>query len=202
MKPPIPRIDILRLARRAHLKPRHRRLRPIIRNAPRNREPRPAVRAINKRIPIPPIPHIQHLPQAIPARSRIRRNLRTHLPTGIAGNNPKSHHSPRFHLLHRHRLNRRQRRNLHRQPAQKLLHPHPLPFNLHHHPTGPIAHLSTQLQLRRKAVNVRTKPHPLHHPSDLHPPTNHPVIIRLRPNPHDRASSHRPPHHAETHHGR
>ncbi len=181
MKPSIPRIVILRLARRAHPEPRHRRLRPIIRKAPRNREPRPTVRAINKRIPIPPIPRIPHLPQTIRTRRRVRRNLRAHLPAGIARNNPKSHHPARFHRLHRHRLNRRQRRNLHRQPAQKLLHPPPLALNLHHHPTGPIAHLAAQLQLRRQAINVRTKPHPLHHPSDPHPPTNHPVIIRQSP---------------------
>ena len=80
MESSVRRIVILRLASRAHREPRHRSLRPVIRNPPRNREPRPAIGAIQKRIPEPPVLRIQQLPQTILASRRIRRYPRRHAP--------------------------------------------------------------------------------------------------------------------------
>ena len=75
----IQRVVILRLAQRAHGELRHRGLRPVIRNAPRDREARSAVGAVEKGIAIAPVRGIKQLSQAIQARRRIRRNAGTDL---------------------------------------------------------------------------------------------------------------------------
>ena len=78
MEPPIRGIVVFRLAGRAHGEPRHRGLRPVIRNAPRDCESRAAVGAVQKWIPVAAVLWVKQFPQAIRAGRRIRRNSGAH----------------------------------------------------------------------------------------------------------------------------
>ncbi len=94
VKAPIQRIVVFRLARRAHGELRHRGLRPVIGNPPRNREARPAIGAVQKRIAIPAVRRIEQLAQAIRAGRRVGRNPGAHLALHLAGDNPESRSRP------------------------------------------------------------------------------------------------------------
>ncbi len=119
METPVSRVVVLRLAGRAHLETRHRGLRPVVRNAPRDREPRPAVGAVQERIAIAPVGGIEQLAQTVGAGGRIRRNPRAHLPAHLAGHNPEPRLSLWRRLADRHRVDPRQRRSLRAQPRAK-----------------------------------------------------------------------------------
>jgi hypothetical protein len=169
MKSPVPRIVVLRLARRAHLESRHRSLRPVVRNPPRNREPRPAVGAVQKRIAVPPVRRIQQLPQAIRARRRIRRNPRAHPPQHLAGNNPESRlsQSPPTPAPQSNRSAPAAAPPP--QPRQKRLHPLRRPLNLNRHAIRIVPDEPRQPLLLRQPVNKRPEPHSLHHAAHHHP---------------------------------
>ena len=74
MKPSIARVHVFRPAFVAQFKRSHRRALPVIRRPSNNRQPRPAVGAIDKREEIPPIFGIEKIHQAFVAGRHIRRN--------------------------------------------------------------------------------------------------------------------------------
>ena len=163
MEAPVQRIVVFPLALRAHGKRCHRGLRPVIRNAPRDGEARPAVGAVQKRIAIAPVLGVKELPQAIRARSRIRRNPGAHTAQHLAGNDPKTRISDKGQLAHRDRVDPRQRRRLGAQPGEKRLHTLLGPFDLNGQPIGIVADKPRQPLLQGQMIDKRTKPHPLHH---------------------------------------
>ncbi len=193
MESPAQRIVVFRLASGAHLEPRHRSLRPVVRNPPCNRESRTAVGAIQKRIAVAPVLRVQQLPQTVPASCRIRRNPGAHRPQNLAGNNPEPHLAYRRHIPGHNRIDPRQRRRLRAQPVEKGLHSLLRPLNLNGHAVRIVADKPRQPLLKRKPVNKRPEPYPLHHSAHQHrPPHFVPFSIWLGFFSQNRASHRRP----------
>ena len=70
---PVERVVIFRLAGRAHLERRHRRVGPVVGDVLNDGEARPAVRAVSEGVAIAPVGRIENLRQAVVARRHIRR---------------------------------------------------------------------------------------------------------------------------------
>src|SRR4051812_17692231 len=86
---PILNIVIFTLTIGAQLKSLHRRVRPIIGQALDYAETRPAARAIQKRIAIPPIVRIRQLATAFGARCQVRHDPRDTVAGHVAVPNPE-----------------------------------------------------------------------------------------------------------------
>ena len=76
MESPVERLVILALAPRAHREFLHRRVLAIVGELLDDRKPRPAVRAVDKRVAVSPIVGVHKLAGAILARCQIGRNER------------------------------------------------------------------------------------------------------------------------------
>ena len=71
---PIARIVVLGAAALAHREPRHRRQRPVVGDAPHDREARPAVGAVDERIAVAAIAGVEKLGEAVGAGRRVGRD--------------------------------------------------------------------------------------------------------------------------------
>src|SRR5262249_291982 len=72
----IQRVVIFRLARTAHSEWRHRRVRTVIGNIAHNREPRPAVRAVDKWIPVTAVLSVEQVQGTVRGSRYILRKQR------------------------------------------------------------------------------------------------------------------------------
>ena len=72
----VERVLVLGLARVAHDEARHRRQRPVVGDPADDREARPAVRAVQKRIAVAAVGRVGELGEAVLARRRVRRDGR------------------------------------------------------------------------------------------------------------------------------
>jgi hypothetical protein len=77
---PVERVFVFGAAVRAHREGRHRRLRAVVGEVPRDREARPAVRAVCKRIAPAPVLRIEHFLEARLAHRRVGRDGRPDVP--------------------------------------------------------------------------------------------------------------------------
>src|SRR6266567_4359684 len=80
----IQRVVVLPLALVAHREGRHRGLRAVVGNAARDREPRTAVGAVQKRITITAIARVKQFAEAIGASSRVCGNSGAYTPKHLA----------------------------------------------------------------------------------------------------------------------
>ena len=115
------RVVVLRLARRAHREPGHRRQRPVVGDAAHDREPRAAVRAVDERVPEAPVARIAQLREAVRARRGVRRHQRRRRPAGGPGDR-EARVPARVDVDRPHRLDDRERRRLVAQRGQEPVH--------------------------------------------------------------------------------
>ena len=167
---PVRGVVVLPLAGRAHGKLRHRGLRPVVGNAPRNGEARPAVGAVQKRVAEAAVRGVEQLPQAIRAGRRIGRNSGAHLACNLTGNNAKLRPPGKGQFPHRDRVDARQRRRLGAQAAEKGLHALLRSLDFDRHSAGIVADKPRQALFLRQPVDKRPKSHPLHHSAHQHAP--------------------------------
>ena len=84
VKPAVGGILVFRRAARAHGEARHRGQRPVVGHVPDNREPRPAVGAVDERVAEPAVGRIGEFPQAVIAGGGIGRDQGGALPGRVA----------------------------------------------------------------------------------------------------------------------
>jgi hypothetical protein len=87
VKAAVQRIFVLGLARRTHRKHGHRGLRTVVGNAPRNREARAAVGAVDEGIQVTTVVWIKQLPKTIGADSDVGGNQSLYLLSASGGEN-------------------------------------------------------------------------------------------------------------------
>jgi len=76
VEPAVQRVVVLRLARPAHPEPRHRRARPVVRQAMEDRETRAAVGAVGERVAEATVRRVEQLAQAVGTRGDVRQHER------------------------------------------------------------------------------------------------------------------------------
>ena len=82
---PVARVLVLRPAGGAHLEARHRRERTVVGDAAHDREPRPAVRAVDERVAVAAVAGVPQLGQAVRARRGVGRHERVGAAVTLAG---------------------------------------------------------------------------------------------------------------------
>ena len=166
MEAPVQRVVVLPLAGRAHGELRHGGLWPVIRNAARNGEARPAVGAVQERISIAAVVGVQQFPLAIRAGGRIRGNSRADPAHNLTGNDMESCTAGlcpgKGQFAHHNRVDARQRRRLAAQTHEKRGHSRWWPLNLDGHTIGIVSNQPRQALFDCQPIDKRTKPHPLH----------------------------------------
>jgi len=166
MEAPVARIVVLRLASRTHLEPSHRGLWPVVGNAARDGEPRPAVGAVQKWIPVAPVGRVKQLAQAVWASRRIRWNPSAHPAQNLAGNDLKARIAGRRQLTRSNGIDSGQRRSLGAQALQKRFHTICRPLNLDRHAIRIVANEPGQALFQRQPVDKRSEPNALHYAAD------------------------------------
>ena len=126
----IERVLVLGAARLAHLESGHRRQRPVVGDSLDDREPRPAVGAVDEGVAESAIARVEELGEAVLAGRGVRRDRSARLTPGLALEDPEPALSARRQLLRHDAVDRRQRRRLRRpgargNPTRRAAHPRP-----------------------------------------------------------------------------
>jgi hypothetical protein len=163
MEAPVSRVVVFRLASRAHRELRHGGLRPVVGNTARDREPRPAVGAVQEGIPVAPVAWVQQFAQAVRASRGIGWNPgayrpQTSLTTIRKPNSPVAANS-RTATESIRASGGASLRNRFRNASTRVS----LPLDLDGHPVGIVADEARQALLQGQPVDKRAESYALHH---------------------------------------
>ena len=160
-------VVVLALAGGAHRERGHRRLRPVVGEAPRDREARPAMRAVEKGVTVPAVPGVEALGEARQARGRVRADARRH-PCGLraradvegalAGGS--------WHAQDAEVVDARERRELGAEGMQEAL--GRVPLDLEEDACVVVVHPPREAVPIREAEHERAKPDTLDEPGHAH----------------------------------
>ena len=150
----------------AHGKFRHGGVGPVIGQRPQDGKPRPAVGAVDERVPVPAVGGIVQLCQTGRAGGKVGGGQRLGSPGGAGQNDKPRIPAAAGQRLHLHLLHHRQRWRLGSDLADKPLDGVPAALQLQLHPGGGVAGPAGQVFPQGQPVQKRPEPHPLHNAGD------------------------------------
>ena len=143
----VERVLVLGPAALAHVEGGHRGQRAVVGDAGDDRKAGPAVGAVREGVAMAPVGGIEDLGEALGAGGEVRGD------EGLRGSpsprleDPELALAPRRRGLHRHRLDRRQRRRVGAQPREQLVDRGGRALDLEHHPALVVQHPAAERQL-------------------------------------------------------
>ena len=169
VKATIGRVVILPPAFVAHLEARHRRGRPVVGDAGDDREPRPAVGAVDERVAVPAIRGVEQLRQALPAGGRVGGHRSVGRAAPRADHDPEAGFAERGHRLGPDALDLGQRRRFPLDASHEALHRVGLALNFEQDAVLVVEHVAGQPLLVREPVGEGAKTHTLDRALDTGP---------------------------------
>ena len=160
------RVFILTPALRAHPEFLHRRVRPVVRQGAYDREPRSAIRAVGKRIPVAAVPRVGDFGKAVRAGGNVGEDKRSRLSRCRALEYLKSRESGGVKKHGLHALYRCEGRLLRAEPEYECVERTPFAFRFDEYARGRIEYPSRQSEFGRKAVDKGAESDPLYSAAD------------------------------------
>ena len=146
----VERVLVLAAAVGTEREPGHRGVGPVVRNRADDREARPALRAVDERIPVAAIGRVEELAQAVVARRDVGRDQRR--PSGShAVDDPELGLADRGQRLGRHRLDPGERGRAFLQRDREAI--ELIAFDLDQHPVAVVQHVAAKAVLAGEAVD-------------------------------------------------
>ena len=158
---PVGWIVVLRRAQLAHRERRHRGARTVVGNIADDREPWPAVGAVDERVAEPPVARISELGQAVRAGRGVGGDERPPTGTGLARRDRERGGAVRPHGRRGDPLDPRQRGRVAGQGGQEFLDHRRGPLDLSEHPVGVVADHAAEPEAGGERVHERTEADPL-----------------------------------------
>ena len=163
VEPAIGRVVVLRGARRAQGEARHRGQRAVVGNVAHDREPRPAVRAVDERVAEPTVAGVGQLGQAVGAGRAVGRDQRRAASAGLARHNAETDAAAGLDGRRPHRVDPRQRRRLLLKQREEIADVRRRSLDLDEDAGRVVAHLPGQPEPGGQRVDERAEAHPLDH---------------------------------------
>ena len=177
MEAAVARVVILGRAALAHLERCHGGERPVVGDAPHDREARPAVGAVGERVAVAAVGLVPQLGQAVGAGGRVGRDQRLALPARPAGHDREPLLPHRRHGPGGDPLDDGQRRRLGLQGPEELGHRAVVPLDLDEDAPGVVADEAGEVEPGGEAVDERPEADALNDPLDADP-CSHPAAGR------------------------
>ncbi len=172
VEPPITGVVILLRTRRAERERPHRRVRTVVREAAGDREPWPAVGAIDERVAVAAIGRLVQLAQAIRAHGDVGRDERATARACLALDDAEPARADHDDRLRLHRVDAGERRALGDQPSLERGHIRRVALDLDEHPVGVVADMAVEAEPCGQPVDVRPEAHALHDTTNPYPVAN------------------------------
>ena len=164
METAIPRVLVLAPAIRAHREPRHGGERPVVGNVADDREPRPAVCAVDERMAKAPISRVKQLSKAVVAGRGVRGDQGLTLPGRVALDDRETNAAGRADDLGIDAVDDRQWGGVALQRGQEAIQLPRIPLDLDEDPGGVVADETGETARRCQTVDKGAEPDALHHP--------------------------------------
>ena len=137
---------VLALAVGAHREPGHGGVGPVVGDVAHDGEARPAVGAVDERVPVTPVGGVEQLAQAVGAGGRVGRDQGPALAGGVAGRDLKAAPADGGQRCRHQSFYYRQRRSLGLEAPQELRHCLSSALHLDERPGHVVAHRTAEVQ--------------------------------------------------------
>ena len=169
VEPSVGRVVVLARARVAHGEAGHRGARAVVGNVAHDREPRPAVRAVEERVAVPTVGGIEELTETVVAGCRVCGHERASRPAGIARDDGEVGVTARGQARRVQLVDRGERGQVGFDLGDKALDRVGRPLDLDEHAALVVADEAGECVPVRHVVHERAEADPLHDAADLHP---------------------------------
>ena len=167
VEPAVGRVGVLRRAVGAQPEARHRGQRAVVGDVPHDREPRPAVRAVDERVAEPAVSRVGQLGQAVAAGRGVGRDQRLTTAARLASHDGEPGAAAWRQSRRPHRLDPGQRRRVMLERREEIEDARRRALDLDEHAGRVVAHVAGQPEPGRQRVDERPEAHPLDNALDL-----------------------------------